>query len=113
MKLSILFFSKIIVSISHTTLCSDWIQHDHIFTQKQCGSLGFFEKSLDAKDDDTCKRDCLETTGCNAFNWVVNKHQQGHLCFFFKCSKPIPAPESFNKGDSGWIHAPDIKGNVL
>ena len=52
--------------------------------------------------------------GCTALNWVVNPHiQQGHLCFFFACHKPIPAPESFHKGDFSWVYAPDYKGQII
>ena len=94
-------------------LSLDWIKLEKIFSNGQCGSLDIFEKNVTFQDIGMCQRACMNKNGCNAFNWVVNKNQQGNLCFFFICPKPIPSPESYHQGDFAWIYVQDFKGITM
>ena len=103
----------LLVCLINAFLSSDWIKHDHIFSNDQCGALEILNKRVSIQDIYWCQQACINKNGCNAFNWVVNKNQQGNQCFFFICPKPIPSPESYRKGDFSWIYVQDSKGKTL
>ena len=107
-----------LLQFDYILIFPDWIKYDYIFSSHQCGRLGTFGES---KDVETCKIDCLSKNGCNAFNLVDSlgpektTHtrefiQKKKTCNFLICPKPIPAPQTYSKGEAAWLFVQDYKG---